>query len=96
MANYITISRVATECEGCGRQLTPGVIGLTDEIHGPDHRLDPQCPDCFGSLDADLVEFWITGDRAVAERACDLLADALKRCEGRDGCALRERLLDDG
>ncbi|MCP3963468.1 MAG: hypothetical protein GY719_37005 [bacterium] len=97
MARYLTLSADPTECESCGRDMVPGAIALTDEIHGPG-QLDPLCPVCLASLDADLTEFWYASERqrskAVTNRAYELLAEALKRCGSRDGCALRKRLLE--
>ena len=54
MAVYLTVSEVPLEFEGCGEQLRPGVIGLTDEIHGPDGKLEPQCKGCTLAQDRRL------------------------------------------
>ncbi len=95
MSCYLTFSADRTECEACGLSMSPGVVGVTDEIQA-DRRLDVVCPSCLESLDAELVRFWFASERqrskAVAQLAADMLAGALKRC-GVEGCALQARLL---
>ncbi len=94
--NYLTISRVATECEGCGRSLVPGAIGLTDELNGD--RLDVQCPGCFEGIDPELVAFWLASDRqlsrATETQVYETMAGAAVNCGEKIGCALAKTLLD--
>ncbi len=96
MACYLTFSADRTECEACAVAMSPGVVGVTDEIQA-DRRLDVVCSKCLESLDSELLAFWFASERqrtrAVAQLAADMLADALKRCEV-DGCALQARLLE--
>ncbi len=58
MAHYLTIVEIATECEGCAVALSPGLIGLTDEIHGSG-QLAPLCRRCVIALDRRLGMAWI-------------------------------------
>ncbi len=57
MAHYLTITEIATECEGCAAELGPGLIGLTDDIH-PD-QLAPICKRCLISQDRRLGMAWV-------------------------------------
>lgn len=57
MACYLMVSEESRECEGCGVELPPGVVGLTDELTG---ALVAQCRTCLFSLDRRLAAAWIT------------------------------------
>ncbi len=57
MAHYLRIIETTAECEGCSEEITPGIVGLTDEIH-PD-QLDPLCKRCLISQDRRLAMIMI-------------------------------------
>ncbi len=58
MSNYLIVSEERKECEGCGAVIRPGIVAMTDEIHGEGYPVVAQCPPCLKSLDRRLAVAW--------------------------------------
>ena len=76
MACCLAVSEAPCECEGCGAEIPPGLVGFTDEIFGAD-RLAPQCKACLMSVDRRLAAAWITSIAALDLETLDAIAEAL-------------------
>ena len=79
MACYLVVCETESACEGCGLELKPGLIGLTDEITG---RFVPQCRRCLFSLDRRLAVVLVCTIAGVPLEVFDqLTAELLERPE---------------
>ena len=63
VARSLIVSEIARECEGCTRDVGPGMIAITDEVVGD--KLVAQCVRCLSSLDPLLAAAW----QAIPEHA---------------------------
>ncbi len=58
MSSHLIVSETRRECEGCAAIIRPGIVAMTDEIHGEGYPTVPQCPECLKSLDPRLAAAW--------------------------------------
>ena len=66
MACYLSFIDVETECEGCARDIPPGLVGWTEDLRPG--RLVPVCSLCLGGLDPKLSGFQTSGAYASDQR----------------------------